>query len=490
MLPMIFVALLLARDASPQEEPVAPEDGGVAAAVHVGPAPGEDRVEWLKAQLDAAVSAHAKDLGRARIGIAAADLATGRSLYAKNADDAFNAASNTKLVTVAVALSTLGPEYRYRTTLFTDDAGNLYVKGGGDPSLTRELLLSVAIDVRLAGITKITGAIVIDPSLFDAQVTPPAFAQKLEDDAFRAPISAVALNYNSVLVRVSPNPLGGPARIVAEPPGYVQVVGGVATVGAGRTAIRVAARALPGLKKTQVLVTGTIRRDATPQDFRKRIDFPEQYLGEALRTDLMLQGIDVAVKPIEVRAVPATAKAILFHESAPLGDLVRDLSKYSNNFMAEMILKRLGASGDAPATWAKGTAVVTAWLEAAGVPAGSYRYENGSGLYDSNRFSPAQLVRVIRRAATDFKIAPEYVAALAIAGVDGTLAHRMVDTPAERRVRAKTGTQNGVSALSGLAGGVAFSVLINDVPRTAKAIRAARALEDDVAIALASYGAN
>ena len=94
--------------------------------------------------------------------------------------------------------------------------------------------------------------------------------------------------------------------------------------------------------------------------------------------------------------------------------------------------------------------------------------QNGSGLYDSNRFSAEQIVTILRAASRDFRISAEFLASLAVAGTDGTIAHRMGGTLAERYVRAKTGTLANVSCLSGFAGSpghtpLVFSIIVNDV---------------------------
>ena len=92
--------------------------------------------------------------------------------------------------------------------------------------------------------------------------------------------------------------------------------------------------------------------------------------------------------------------------------------------------------------------------------------DDGAGLSRKNRISPAQLVRVLTDMYDDIRFRPEFVASLAVMGVDGSVKNRLDDTPAERRIRAKTGTLNGVDTLSGyafsLAGDIiAFSILMN-----------------------------
>ena len=113
---------------------------------------------------------------------------------------------------------------------------------------------------------------------------------------------------------------------------------------------------------------------------------------------------------------------------------------------------------------------------------------NGSGLYDSNRFSAEQIVTVLRGAMRDFRIAAEFMSSLAIAGTDGTIGNRMGGTPAERFVRAKTGTLATASCLSGFAGSpghapLIFSILMNDVPGAGEARRA----QDRAAELLVAY---
>src|SRR5262249_50104167 len=121
---------------------------------------------------------------------------------------------------------------------------------------------------------------------------------------------------------------------------------------------------------------------------------------------------------------------------------------------------------------------------------------NGSGLFDSNRFTAAQVVLLLRAAYRDFRFAADFVASLALAGADGTIGHRMSGSIAERYVRAKTGTLNGISCLSGYAGApaagsqplrppLAFSILVDmgeDV-----SIAPAKRLQDSIVEALVTY---
>jgi serine-type D-Ala-D-Ala carboxypeptidase/endopeptidase (penicillin-binding protein 4) len=177
------------------------------------------------------------------------------------------------------------------------------------------------------------------------------------------------------------------------------------------------------------------------------------------------------------------------HDSAPLAVVVQDLNKRSNNFAAEQLLRTMGAEiNGRPGSWDKGLKAVARYLTGIGIKAGTYQMNNGSGLYDSNRFSATQIATILRAASHDFRISAEFLASLAIAGTDGTIAHRMGATLAERYVRAKTGTLANVSCLSGFAGSpghlpLVFSILVNDVANPNDARRA----QDRIAEILVAY---
>jgi serine-type D-Ala-D-Ala carboxypeptidase/endopeptidase (penicillin-binding protein 4) len=457
---------------------------------------------WLERRVDEARAAFAghPELAGARVGIALVDAATGRALVRRDADRGFNAASNVKIVTGAAALAVLGPEYTFKTTLLGRRAGelvagDLYLRAGADPTLDAAALWELVQALRRQGVRRIAGSLVIDEGWFDAETLPPAFGQKSEDAGYRASVSAASLHYNAVTVRVLPGPRAGAPAVVSlwPPQDYVAVHDqAVTAAGRGPTAIAIVARVSADGERTEVVVTGSIRLDdAHGVEERKRVEHPARFFAAALRATLAAAGLGVA--GVRFGAAPPGTPALAVRESAPLAIILRDMEKWSNNFMAETVLKAMGAeTGGAPGTWAKGTAAVRAWLAGIGVPEGSYRYDNGSGLYDSNRFSPDQLTQVLRAAWIDFRLGPDLAGALALGGAEGTLARRLRGGSGERYVRAKTGTQNGTSALSGYAGAtsgrvVCFSVLINDLPDTPEATAAARALQDEVAEAAAAY---
>jgi D-alanyl-D-alanine carboxypeptidase/D-alanyl-D-alanine-endopeptidase (penicillin-binding protein 4) len=402
-----------------------------------------------------------------------------------------------KLFTTAAALALLGPEYRWKTVIYADAPvssgeikGRLYLKGHGDPTLVVEDLWRMVADLWSAGVRRVNGDIVVDSSFFDGVKLSNGFDQKDEDAAFRAPNGAVSLNYNAVGVRVVPGAGdGAAAKLVIEPPSpYFEITNEVRTSASQRTNLTLEAK--EGKDRTQLIARGRIRVGDPGVVLTRRVGHPELYAGFALRELLVRRGIKVTGQVIVANA-PTDARALTVHYSLPLGVAIRDVNKRSNNFMAEQLLKTLGAEkGGRPGTWQKGLDAVASYLDSIGISRADYKMTNGSGLYDSNRFSPQQLVTLLRATYRDFRFSSDYLGSLALAGADGTIGHRMAGGVAERFVRAKTGTLAGISCLSGYAGApgkppLVFSVLMNDLGDAASA--RARRVQDQIAETLVTF---
>ena len=454
-----------------------------------------DKQKWLAQQIDGALGDPL--LAGAKGGVAVNDVDSGKLLYGKNEAQLFNPASNTKLFTTAAALAMLGPEYRWKTIVYTDGAlaggelkGRLYLKGHGDPTLVIEDLWRVVSELWSMGVRKVSGDLAVDDTFFDDVRLGPGFDQKLEDLPFRAPNGALSLNYNAVGVHILPGPSdGAPARVVIDPQTpYFAVTNEARTVAVGRTLLTVESRDAP--EHTEILVKGRIRLGDPGQTQLRRVTHPDLYAANAFRELCARRGIKITGSVVRA-ATPSGARALSAHYSQPLGVAVRDVNKRSNNFMAEQILKTLGAETvGRPGTWQKGLDAVASFLERLGINRADYKMVNGSGLYDTNRFSPSQLVKLLSTAYKDFRFASDFIGSLALAGADGTIGHRMEGGLAERFVRAKTGTLQGVSCLAGYAGApghapIAFAIFMNSVPDPGTA--AARKAQDAIAEALVAY---
>ncbi len=435
------------------------------------------------------------------VGVHVRRLSDDRTLYAHQADRLFNPASNMKLLATGAALSELGTGYRFRTVVRREGSvrggvldGDLYVQGRGDPSLTTEALFALANDVALSGIDVISGNLVIDASFFDDRAEGPGWDQEVGDHAYNAPVGAFSVNFNTFEARLVPGDhVGAPARLFLWPP--VASLEGVSTVSTRGPGTR--SRIWFGTTRRAdggVIVTarGEIAADEPyGQTLRRRIHRPDRFAGESFEHILKLRGVKVKGK-LRYGAMPLSGtEPVAVRYSPPLGEIVSVINKYSNNFMAEQILKTTAAEVlGAPGTWEKGEVVLQRFLAASGVDPDGAILGNGSGLNDVNRLTPSQLTRVLAAMHRRFDLAPEFVASLAVAGASGTIHGRFTDSPAAGRLRAKTGTLSGVSALTGYVATqdgelLAFSVMCSDYVVGARMVRD---LQDRIGTTLAGLG--
>jgi serine-type D-Ala-D-Ala carboxypeptidase/endopeptidase (penicillin-binding protein 4) len=461
----------------------------------------EARRQWLKTRLDEILAS--PPLAKAKVSVAVMDPETGKLIYGKNEKTGLNAASNVKIATEAAALSLLGPEFRWKTTVLAsipseggkaissgEIHGDLFVRTSGDPTLSTQDLGALASSLYAIGLRKVRGGLVVDASAFDGTTLPPAFEQKDDSAAFRAPSSSASLNANTVAVTITPAATAGAlARVSLDPSSpAVAVTGTVTTAAKGPATVTIEATD-GGSGQTRISVGGRIVLASEPRIFQRRIVTPETYFAQTFKQILSKRGIAVDKAARTADAPKEGLRVLASHESPNLAVVVHELGKRSSNFAAEQLLRTLGAEHlGRPGTWQKGLEAVARYLEGAGIPRGSYVMKNGSGLYDSNRFSAEQIATILRAALRDFRIASEFLASLAVGGADGTLAHRMAGSAAERFVRAKTGTLANVSCLSGIVGAPAnkpliFSVLVNDVASPL----AARTAQDQVTAALVVF---
>ncbi len=410
-------------------------------------------------------------LKNASVGIQIVSLSNGEVVYERNPDLGLNPASNTKLITSAVALVRLSPEYRFQTRVYAQGGirdgvlqGNLYLKGSGDPTFAYEGLLRLAQDVYNLGIRSISGDIIGDDTFFDDERE---FSGWHDFKAvYSSKISALSLNKNSVTLRIKPAHRSGLAPLVIlEPPtSYITIKNKAVTMSSNR----VYASFLPAEESAQeetLVVQGKVSaKSSYGVSASVHVNNPSLFATTSFKNALEQIGITVS-GTVTLGLVPKKSSLVATYESEPLSSIISEANKASDNFVAEQLLKTLGAEElGAPGTTQKGIQAVQVFLAELDIPQDAYVLENGSGLSRNNRVTPQQLVTLLRYMYDDFAVRAEYLASLAIAGVDGTLQRRMRDT--ERRLRAKTGAINSVSCLSGYAASqdneiFAFSIMMN-----------------------------
>ena len=451
-----------------------------------------NRFDSLKNTLSALA---AKKPGNSSVGITVVDVHSGNVIYTLNGETPLNPASNAKIITAAAALKLLGPEFRFHTELYgkvnaRNVQGPLYLKGHGDPSLTTSDLWALARELKADGVRRVGGGIIVDDSYFDDENWPYAYdEQPNEDNKFRTPIGAVSVNHNALGIEIRPGPTAmAKAFVNMDPPEYAMVVNDTLTSATGAYTPRISATTFED--RTRVRVWGQIPLGSKPTRYYRRIDNPSLFTGYALKGVLKELGISVG-GDVRAGVIPSGTPLIARHSSEPLSSVLWETGKMSNNFVTEMVLKTIGAETvDGPGSWDAATGAVSGLLSTWGIKKGSYQYRNGSGLFSANELSASQFCTVLRNTYLDSSVRPEFLSQLATGGADGTIQSRYHHPAAKRYVRAKTGTLDAVSALSGYVMDktgtrpIAFSILVNNASGY---VAAARKYQEGLVTAIAKF---
>ena len=320
-----------------------------------------------------------------------------RTIFTTRATDQVLPASTMKLLTATAALTTLGADYRFTTSVRAAAApaggvvaGDLWLVGGGDPLLQTAAyftslgdekdvythLETLADSVVAAGVKVVQGAVVGDESRYDTQRAVATWKPQYLTDGEAGSLSALLVNDAK-----NPKPVPAPAVFAA-----------------------------------------------------------------ATFTDLLkARGVQV-VGPAAARTAPAGGATLASLPSPPLADIVGEMLRVSDNDTAEMLVKELAhVTSKGAGSTADGVAVVRAVLAKAGIDTTGLVSRDGSGLDRSDRVTCSLLAATVALAGRHSTLAD----GLPVAATSGTLLRRLGGTPAAGRVRAKTGTLEDVSALAG-----------------------------------------
>ena len=417
--------------------------------------------------------ASTKDLKDAAMSVVVLDAETGTVLGESSPHLVVNPASNAKLYTAAAALAILHGSHKYQTTLNgtvkSGAVSELVLRGHGDPSLRTEDLYALATELEARGVKKVDD-IVVDQSFFDEQTTPPAFEQQPNEwAAFRAPVSAVALNGNTVTLTVRGGAAGSPAVATFDPPGFVDVDGSIKTSDGGADTVGLELSA--NGHRLSAKLSGAVSADTKLVRYTRRVDDPQLVAGYALVAVLKKIGIQVGGEVKLSTGEGKLSKNVLArHESEPLSTLLYELGKHSDNFYAEMIFKSIAAeSKQRPGKSQDSADMVSSWVEKNELGDQGFVVKNGSGLFDANRTTASSMAKLLRYVWSQPALQSEFIAQLSIGGVDGTLHKRFPGGKEHRAIRAKTGTLDDAIALSGYVLGppgkhaLAFAILTNKV---------------------------
>ena len=409
-----------------------------------------------------------------RYGIEIYSLDRNEILYEARKDQLFIPASNLKLITTAAALKRLGPDYRFPTRLFTSGTlkgdtlyGDLYIKGYGDPKLVTEQMWLLVSKLENLPLRKIVGNIIADDSFFDSLLHVKTWEQSGGSEAYNAPLGALSFNFNTVTVYVSPGERPGDnPRVIVEPDTeYLKINNRTRTLPPRRRG-RLTVHRVDRGDYDEISITGGISKGRPRARYFVNITDPTKYSVSVFKEYLARVGIQVIGDTFRGK-VPKGAKLLINHKSEPLALALRGLNKFSNNFVAEQIVKTMAAEKfGPPGTTENGLEIIRDYMQSLGFARDQFTIVDGSGLSRQNRLTPNQIVKVLDRVRMDLSIFPEFISALGVMGVDGNVRKRMNGVEESHKARVKTGTLNSVSSLSGYFQSMdgerfAFSILMN-----------------------------
>jgi D-alanyl-D-alanine carboxypeptidase/D-alanyl-D-alanine-endopeptidase (penicillin-binding protein 4) len=475
----------------------------LAATPLVGPATiarSADTASSLAEQLDAVLSDARLD--GVVVGVTVRSATTGEIVYRRDGDLRMSPGSNQKLMTSAAALAELGPGYRFHTSVLVRDrphagivAGDLYLRGGGDPTIVPDRLDELAAALVAAGVKQVGGGLVADDTFFDDVRLGTDWSWQDETFPYAAPISALSLapdtdaDAGSVEVDILPGTSPGtPAQVALTPPTRTMRVDNQVVTGPPGSA-----RHLTGVREhgsNRILVNGTIPLGGRPAQPLLSVDDPTGYTADVFASALARHGVRLATDVPRHGSTPSSAVELADLDSRPLGEVLVPLLKRSSNPMAEMLVKTMGARDAGTGSWDAGLAVVRRFVATHDLDPARLQLVDGSGLSTSDLVAPDDLTALLVAVQREPWFATWY-AALPIAGqpeplVGGTLADRMRDTPAAGNVHAKTGTLATASALSGYVATAAGEAFVFSIIESGFVGAPLTDVEDRVAVTLAS----
>jgi D-alanyl-D-alanine carboxypeptidase/D-alanyl-D-alanine-endopeptidase (penicillin-binding protein 4) len=433
-------------------------------------------LESLNDDLASALTQHTRS---GRWGVIVVSLTRGDTLFRASPDAMMQPASTMKIYTSVLALDRFGPDYQFKTSVLREGQlgpdgvveGNLYLRGGGDPSMSPRFwgtinpLDSLAHLIAATGVRHVRGDIVGDASAFDPQLVPEGWQSRYLGAAYAARVSALSLNENLVWVVVQPD--GKKAAVSLDPATTTIPVQSTVRVVSGSRGRISAVRQKDG----SILVRGTIGASALPQRYSLVVDDPASFTTGALRASLEKAGVVVDGR-VTVGATPGDATEVASLSSPALANIIAEMNRESINLFAELLFRDAAhaALPDQVGSAQTGLTTLRSLLsDKIKARPQDVEVSDGSGLSVLDRVTPRSMVELLSF-AHQAPWGATFHASLPLEGESGTLRHRARFTPARGNLHAKTGTTNTVASLGGYVTAkdgeiLAFSFLYNGSDR-------------------------
>ena len=403
----------------------------------------------------------------------------GKVRYQRDGDRYRVPASNTKLVVTSTATVLLPPDYRVRTSLYTNGtltggvlSGDLVLYGRGDPTFSERCfgidtlapsacdsaftaMDAIAESLWAKGVRRINGKLVGDGSYFEPTLTAPGWNAWDLNWWYAAPVSGLGFHDNSVDFHIAPAAaVDAPPTVTWSPDvGLITFENRARTVPADSgSSIGDEFYRTPGT--LNIWANGTVALDRKPWIESFALPDPNLYAARALEVALERRGISVLGGAISttdsmayrsVRANPA----LVDYLGRPLPDIIFPILNTSQNWFVEMLLKIVGHEFRGVGSWDAGLDVERRFLiDSVGIDSTAFSIEDGSGLSAGNLITPHAFVQLLAYMHRHPKRAP-FIAGLPHAARPGSLLRRFVGTPMDSLVVAKTGSIDRVNSLSG-----------------------------------------
>ncbi len=419
-----------------------------------------------------------------------------------------------KIFTSAFALDKLGPDFQYTTRVFlrgrfeddTTFAGDVIIRGMGDPTISGRYFDNKVMRIpedwadSLAArkIRVIRGRIIGDDRFFGGDPLGKHWEWDEESYWYSAQVSALSFNDNCVNWYVSPSRSGQPAKIQLVPnTEYVTVINRITTVVSAAEAKEI--EFMRDRCSNSITATGKIPINAETQVGYVTVENPTLYTATVVKETLQKKGIRVDSGAADIDSLPfytyhdsdSTVIRIAVYRSPKLEEILKVVNKRSQNLFAELLLRTAAALSDSQATDRKALETEKEFLKQVGLNTDKMFIMDGSGYSRTNLVTPESIVAVLKFMRRH-KYWDAFYESLPKAGIERTLNHRMKGTPAEGNVRAKTGTLDNVSAISGFAKTadgeeMVFSMICNNFNVDQLEVQKA---QDSILVKLASFTRN
>jgi D-alanyl-D-alanine carboxypeptidase/D-alanyl-D-alanine-endopeptidase (penicillin-binding protein 4) len=401
------------------------------------------------------------NLKNANISISVKDLNTGKIIAEHRPDNLITPASTTKLLTTATALELLGPDFCFETRLQYDGNitagvlnGNLYITGGGDPTLGSSFLgdslfLAAWVDaVKKAGIQKINGAVIADASIFDAQGISPQWMWEDLGNYYAAGAYGIAIYDNSYKVVFRTGKAGTTPDILRTEPQMNDLRFKLDLKAANTNSDNAYFHGAPFCKDR--FVTGTIPANRNEFVVKGDIPDPPTFAAELLSDALTKSGISVLLPPTATISTTKRARTTFYtQKSPPLKEIIKVTNFRSNNLYAEHLFRYLSLQTDSVASANTSLQIMKKYWQGRLPDTSEFILYDGCGLAPSNAISANFLVDLLTYEANKSPYKKEFMASLPTAGESGTIKNFLKGSRLQGKVQAKSGSIQSTQCYAG-----------------------------------------